>query len=284
MGSVRLSATYLAMRAYTRGRLIKARMSGDVAWTGVRILGYHRVAGVRHDLSVRPSSFREQMERIKDIGVTPIPLAAVPDMLGEPVQGRFVCVTFDDGYLDNLEEAAPVLEELEIPATIFVSTGVIDGQAGYTWFKHAPPALSWDDIDSLVRGGLIDVQSHTRTHPRLPHVDDAQAWEEIAGSKRDLEQRVPYEVTSLCYPAGLHGEREVRYTEAAGYRLGLATSPGVNNQGQDPFRLNRTLVYRQDRIGDFAVKMGGRVDSAPRMRALLYRRLARQRPVTAPES
>ncbi len=283
MAAVRLSPTYVAIRAYSRGRLIRARLARDVAWRGVRILGYHQIADAHNDLAVRPERFREQLERVMDLGVEPVPLTAVPGMLESPVEGRYLCVTFDDGYRDNLEAAVPVLEELGIPATIFVPTEVIEGRAGYTWFEDPPAALSWEEIDGLVQAGLVDVQSHTRTHVRLPHVDDDRAWEEIAGSKRDLEQRVPYEVTSLCYPAGLHGPRDVAYTRDAGYRLGLATSPGVNEHGQDPFRLNRTLLYWSDRMGDFLAKMGGCVDRPPRLRAALYRKLARDRSTAPPQ-
>lgn len=265
------------MRAYSRGRLMRARLAREVAWRGIRILGYHRIADVPDDLSVRPSSFREQMERVRDLGVEPIPLAAVPAMLEAPVGGRYLCVTFDDGYLDNLEAAVPVLDELDVPATIFVPTEVIEGRASYTWFDDPPPTLSWADIDDLVRGGLVDIQSHTRTHPRLPHIGDDEAWEEIAGSKRDLERHVPYEVTSFCYPAGLHGSRDLRYVRDAGYRLGLSTSPGVNDETQDPFRLNRTLLYWNDRMSDFVSKMTGRLDRAPRLRAAMYGRLANRR-------
>lgn len=270
------SPTYLAMRAYTRGRLIKARLSSkELRWSGVRILGYHRVADERDDLAVRPQAFREQMERVVDAGLEVVRLDRAVDLLERRVEGRYLCVTFDDGYRDNLEQAAPVLTELALPATIFVSTAMIDGRARYMWFRDPPPALSWEEIDQLVSGGLIDVQAHTRSHARLPQVDEKEAWDEIAGSKQELEAHVPYEVSSFCYPAGLYTEREVRLVKAAGYRAGVTTDPGVNPGGEDLLRLRRTLVYWQDTIGDFAIKLAGGLDRPPRLRGSLYRKLAR---------
>lgn len=271
------SPGYLAMRAYTRGRLIRARLApGLGSWSGVRILGYHRIADERHDLAVRPKAFREQMARLLEADIEPVRLDRALDMLESRVVGRFACITFDDGYRDNLEEAAPVLSELGIPATIFVATAIIDGEANFSWFRESPPALSWDEVGELVSGGLIDVQAHTRTHPRLPHVEDEeQAREEIAGAKLDLERHLDYEVTSFCYPAGLYTDREVRLVQAAGYRAGVTTDPGVNPGGADPFRLRRTLVYWQDRGADFAAKLAGGLDDPPAIRRLLYRRLAR---------
>jgi peptidoglycan/xylan/chitin deacetylase (PgdA/CDA1 family) len=268
-------ATNLAMRAYDRGRMLRARLSRNAwRWEGVRILGYHRIAQDGNDLSVRPAAFREQMERALEAGLRPVRLDAALDLLERPVEGRWLCVTFDDGYRDNLE-AVPVLAELGIPATIFVVTAALDGTERFHWYDDSPPALTWEQAAALAAGGLVDVQAHTRTHPRLPHVDEARAREEIAGAKRDIERHVPYRVTSFCYPAGLYGERDVRLVREAGYRAGVTTDPGVNPGGAGLERLRRTLVYWNDGPEKFEAKLAGLLDRPPALRALLYRRLAR---------
>jgi len=277
MAPVGSGAVNLAMRAYTRGRVaVKRRLArGGAPWQGLRILGYHRIADDPHDLCVAPAAFREQMLRVLDAGLTPIRLDRALELLAQPITGRYVCVTFDDGYRDNLEHAAPVLAELDIPATIFVPSAIIDGAAVYDWFERPPPALTWAEIAGLLEHGLIDVQAHTRTHVRLPHVDDQRAREEIVESKRDIERHLPYEVTSFCYPAGLYGERELRLVREAGYRAAVTTDPGVNVGGRPLEQLRRTLVYWDDGPAEFAAKIDGLLDRPPLLRAWYYRRLSR---------
>lgn len=269
-----VSPVNVALTTYQRARLLRARFVPDRAWHGVRILGYHSISECRHPLCVRPAEFRTQMEVVAASGATPVCLETALDLLERPVERPYVCVTFDDGYADNLEVAAPVLRELGIPATIFVATAVIDGTASFSWFEDPPPALTWDEIRELERAGSIDVQAHSRTHPWLPRLGDEEAREEIAGSKRDLEERLGRPVTTFCYPAGLYGGREVRFVQEAGFRAGITTDPGVNGGGGDFGRLRRTLVYGDDGSFAFAAKLAGKLDKPPALRAWLYRRRA----------
>src|SRR5687768_17298759 len=62
MEPVGASAGYLAMRAYQRARLLRARLRGPATWAGVRILGYHRIADEKDVLAVRGDRFRRQLE------------------------------------------------------------------------------------------------------------------------------------------------------------------------------------------------------------------------------
>ena len=87
----------------------------------LRILMYHKV----NDLWPNPTTvptwvFEEQMGLLAELGYTPVSFEAVRDhyVHGAPLPAGAVLITFDDGYRDNLLEAAPVLAEFEIPATI----------------------------------------------------------------------------------------------------------------------------------------------------------------------
>jgi glycosyltransferase involved in cell wall biosynthesis/peptidoglycan/xylan/chitin deacetylase (PgdA/CDA1 family) len=270
----RLRPTYVAARAYQRARLARPRLR-PASWSGVRILGYHRVADAPDSLAVSPARFREQMRAVAESGAEPIRLDGALELLRGPVPGRYVCVTFDDGYRDNLLAAAPVLAEFGIPATIFLPSRIIDGEASFHWYEDPPPALSWQEVGELVGGGLVDVQSHTLTHPLLPHVDAERSYEEIAGSKREIERHVPYALTSLCYPAGLYGPREVEFVRAAGYAAAVTTNPGVNAGGGDLLELRRTLIYGADDARVFGAKLDGLLDAETILRRALHTRRSR---------
>ena len=249
-----------AIRGYLHARILRGRIHGG-GWSGVRILGYHRIADARDPLAVHPVRFRRQMELVRASGAEPVTLAAALDLLAAgPVHGRYICVTFDDAYRDNLEAAAPVLRSLEIPATIFVPTDVLDGTGSYWWYADPPPALTWDEVRALDAGGLVAFGSHTCAHPHLPRVDDATARAEIVRSRAVLAERLGHEVDTFCYPAGLYGERDVALVREAGYRAALTTDPGVNHGDDDPLQLKRTLVYRDDGARVFQAKLDGLVD------------------------
>jgi peptidoglycan/xylan/chitin deacetylase (PgdA/CDA1 family) len=100
------------------------------------ILVYHRVADVDSDpwgLAVSPINFRDHMRILGAEGLA-IPLGDLVDRLAS---GRLpagsVCVTFDDGYSDNLLNAKPVLEEYSVPATFFLTSGHLAGDRDFWW-------------------------------------------------------------------------------------------------------------------------------------------------------
>lgn len=92
---------------------------------------YHRVIDLKDDkhlLAVTPEHFYEQMCYLKEN--YPI-VRFEEDWLG--VRDNAVCITFDDGYMDNFTNALPILQKLHIPATIFVSTGNINTTEEFWW-------------------------------------------------------------------------------------------------------------------------------------------------------
>lgn len=99
------------------------------------ILLYHRVAAIEHDpwdLAVPPALFAEQMDALaRSRRVVPL------ERMAEAVERRrapanWVAITFDDGYADLLHEALPAMQRSGCPATLFATTGVLDG-GGFWW-------------------------------------------------------------------------------------------------------------------------------------------------------
>lgn len=114
------------------------------------ILIFHRVLE-SHD-AMRPNEttlemFEWQMRIVKDY-FTVLPLTDAVQMLREGcLPPRSLCITFDDGYADNLTRAAPVLGELGLPATVFVASGYLDG--GRMWNDTIIESLRCIDQSSL---------------------------------------------------------------------------------------------------------------------------------------
>ena len=271
---------YLGVRAFQRGVIAHRRRRGvSTAWEGVRIFGYHRVVDEPDDvLAVSPRAFARHMEMLAGAGVEPITLERAIDLLRRPVEGRYAVVTFDDAYHDNLEHALPVLERLGIPGTIFAPTSIVSGHSTYYWYDRPPRALGWDELRDLAAGGVLDVQPHTGTHPRLPALSDADAQREIGASKLELEARLGRPATVFSYPAGLYGDREVRLVREAGYRAAVSTDPGVNTgTGEAPERLRRTMMFWRDGDDDFAAKLHGVLDEPVALRTAVHRLRARAR-------
>lgn len=115
---------------------------------GAQVLLYHRVAELERDplgLAVSPARFARQLEVLADRRRIVSLGELVARVRSDDLDPRCVAVTFDDGYADNAEAAAPVLEALGIPWTLFVCTGHVEEQRAFWWdealdvLARAPP-------------------------------------------------------------------------------------------------------------------------------------------------
>jgi peptidoglycan/xylan/chitin deacetylase (PgdA/CDA1 family) len=110
---------------------------------GVVVLAYHRVAllpDYPYPIVVEPDNFAQQMETLHK-QFHPLSLTELADSIElQDIPKRGVVVTFDDGYIDNLTQALPILDAYQIPATVFVTTGNVYEQIEF-W---------WDELEHLV--------------------------------------------------------------------------------------------------------------------------------------
>jgi peptidoglycan/xylan/chitin deacetylase (PgdA/CDA1 family) len=271
------TAFYLAKAGGTRARSAAwlMRTRGRLDTSGLRILFYHRVADDRDELAVKPVAFAEQMDYLASEAYRAVDVLTAIDLLdsGEPL-ARTVALTFDDGFLDVAEHALPILSERGFRATVFIAPAVTDGRTSFSWYgeREQPQLMTWEDILELDRDGTLRFEAHSLTHPNLPALGESEAKEEIAGAKRELENRLGRLVCAFSYPSGLHGEREEKLAADAGYRIALTCEPGVNKRSTNRFGLRRRQVDARDSLLDFRAKLGGGHDTSPPLRAL-YRRL-----------
>jgi len=166
-------------------------------------------------------------------------------------------LTFDDGYVDLLEEAAPVLAGRSVPAVAFIVTSFIGRQN--SWELNLPRRrsrhLNWEELRELTEMG-ISVGSHTATHRDLTRISMEQVREELVRSREILSEGLSREIKSLSYPFGRAG-REVRSeAERAGYRLAFSLYPPLRNSITEPYMLRREAVYVIDTARSLRHKMG----------------------------
>ncbi len=107
------------------------------------------------------------------------------------------------------------------------------------WMKEEFEIMSAEEAKTLPR--LIEVGSHTRTHPILDKVTSERAEEEIAGSKLVLEDLLGKEVRTFCYPNGQFSE-EVARLVARHYDAAVTVEQGVASAGCSAHRLPRIMA------------------------------------------
>lgn len=225
---------------------------------------YHRVRPLDgfDQLTVTPDLFDRQM-RFLTAHYDPIGLDEAVDLLtsGRECRGR-VAVTFDDGYLDNLTFALPVLRRHRVPATFFVTTGFCSGTSVHPRYRDelGKVHMDWDDVRELARVPGMLVGSHTVKHPLLTTCSLADAREELTFSRRHLQEELGRSVEYLCYPSGDFGAREIAIAAAAGYRAAVGVGPGANGGSADLLALARTEVTQRDDERRLAYKLWGGYD------------------------
>lgn len=110
------------------------------------------------------------------------------------------------------------------------------------------PMLSWNQVLEMHQAG-ITFGSHTCTHPNLAREDLAEVTEELAASKRDIEERLGSKVTLLAYPLGRKQDYSSDVQAAAqkaGYKCAFTTLPGFNCSKDGLYELKRGQPWQTD--------------------------------------
>ena len=245
------------MKAFLRNLFFALMPHFPVPKDRALILMYHSISDRTDYFSaVSPAVFERQMRYLKEHGVPVISLAELVRRLRahEPLGGA-VALTFDDGYRDNFTAAFPVLERYRFPATIFAATDFI-GQAD----RRNLERLSTDELRALDASGLISIEPHTRSHPRLSCLSAEAARDEIVGSKRFIKDLLGRPCDYFAYPWGDYDATTVDIVRALGFNAAVTVREGTVGHKSDPFLLPRVSIDHSTTFAQFKGKLSTAVD------------------------
>jgi peptidoglycan/xylan/chitin deacetylase (PgdA/CDA1 family) len=219
----------------------------------VVVLCYHAVSERWPvDLAVRP-------------GESGYASATFHDAVVCPPAAKTFAVTFDDGWQSVKSVAWPIMRELGVVGTVFVSTEYTDKaetepRRGPAWdpflgteHEHELYTLPWDDLRELDADGW-EIASHCVRHPLLTTVDDDRLRHELTASRARIAEVLGKPCRTLAYPTGDHDARVVSFAREAGYAA-AGTLPAVFPRRPDPLAYPRVSVSRGDSVSTFRLKL-----------------------------
>lgn len=226
----------------------------SVSYDFARVLMYHMISphlakneSKFNRLRVTPQNFEKQIAWLSKNGFKSYFLSEFANL--ENLPPKAVCITFDDGYKDNLTNALPILQKYNFKANIFIVANrftqdwATDKDLGKSSDElNSEAMLSHEDTQKLLESGLIEIGSHTLNHANLPSLNTKEKIDEIANSKEQIEQIYGIKCETFAYPFGFFDDES---TQIAGqnYKFCVTTQNGVFDSKKYPLsQIPRLMV------------------------------------------
>lgn len=215
----------------------------------IPVLNYHSVTmDPGNVVVISPAKLDVQMKYLHDHGYTPISLATFINLIekksGIVAPDKPVLLTFDDGYVDNVEEAMPILAKYNFPATLFMSPGMVE-DASY---------LNWEQVKQLQEAGW-DIQPHGMTHPHLPKLSAEQQAYEITEARKLIEEKLGTQAEVFCYPYGEYNQTTLKLLKEHGFRYAFTIDQGYTTNQLSPYLLKRLFINGEESLKAFINKL-----------------------------
>jgi peptidoglycan/xylan/chitin deacetylase (PgdA/CDA1 family) len=210
---------------------------------------YHRIATdgplALARFRIAPDIFTAQMAALHQAGYRAVGfqdwISAI--VRNEPLHGKPIVLTFDDGYRDFLTAAMPVLRYYGFSATVFLVAerigGVADWDAAY---GRAAPLLSWQEVHALQAVG-VEFGCHSSVHRPMTGMRLPDLAEDTVRARAILEEGLATPVATLAYPHGAENEFVRRVVTDLGFRAAVTCEPGISRLGDNPLRLRRIEIF-----------------------------------------
>lgn len=193
------------------------------------VLCYHSIGNNSWRFATTPDDFKEQI----DFLLKRYSIVKLNSLFKRSIKG--VSITFDDGYLDVMRNALPIMNNKRIKATMFVLGDNMNPNRKA--MDNRLTLLTLDQVKELKKSGW-EIGYHSKTHSDLISLDSKQLYEEIVQSKKQLEKSSSIKMKYFAYPKGYYSEKVYEFVERAGYKAAF-NADGSAMKLDDYFCLNR---------------------------------------------
>lgn len=197
-----------------------------------------------------------------------------------------IVITFDDGYKSWISDVIPILKELELPATFFISSGLVGlskvDEAEFIrsrLLKTSCPrtitgALRVEDVKYISEHGFT-VGGHGMNHSNMANIHDRDELRyEISEDKMRLEKIIGKRIEYFSYPFGAYDNPNMNLTEMLrelGYRGAVTTGSGFNDPECEPYLLHREITSASMPLQVFRARVYGNYDAVRLLKKLVRR-------------
>lgn len=235
------------------------------------ILMYHSISNEDVFFTVRPKNFEKQLQYLKKKHYQIIFLSELINRLKKQEDiSRCVCLTFDDGYLDNYNNAFPLLKKYQCSATIFLTTGRIGQIFIDQRKKKSFNMLTVDCIRTMRNSNLIEFMPHSASHPRFNKISYNEAINEMITSKQAVEQLCSKTADILAYPAGKFTQPVVDYLRNNHWRGAVTVQEGlIDKNNFDLYMLKRNSIDSTTNFIQFKGKISCAIDKYIQLKKII---------------
>jgi peptidoglycan/xylan/chitin deacetylase (PgdA/CDA1 family) len=221
-----------------------------------------RLHPVVKDLSVTKREFKNHLEYFHHSGLPVISMDSAIELLesGEAEKRRCICLTFDDGDMDNYTVAWQILRGFKLTAHFFLVSdfngkSLVSAYAGREWTRNF---MGKDELETILKeGGTIGC--HGKTHSMLTGLEINKLASEVKTSKDHIEALLGVPIFTFAYPGALYDKVVINSIRQAGYKYAFNINYGsvksLNEKNR--YTLSRNLVHGNYNHGNYLTFRGG---------------------------
>ena len=241
------------------------KQTGAKSKRHIPILAYHQVVGGPSEVKNTPwgmvrdftllPDFERQMSYLHERGFTTVTpeefVQAQRGRLGLP--DRSVMLTFDDGRLNVLENAFPIMQRYGLKGTAYVVSALADGDHTVEGHTLEAESMRWEQLEVLRAAGWL-IGSHTKNHSGLHLLSEREIISELTESRAAIEHHVQAPCRHFAYPGGYKSDVAERLVAAEYETARLWMIRGryeYPNLDTSPFRLNAMNISYHFPFSDF---------------------------------